>query len=675
MSSSKTYRILHIEDAPGDVRLVDIYLNESEAVTIKERLDFDLELTNVTSMKEAYDLEEKETYDVALLDLSLPDTFGIESLVKFKDAFPECPTIVLTGTENKKVGIEALAAGADDYLVKGRSLDSYILLKSIYYARIRKDNKNLIQQKEIAEETAKVKQDILANMSHELRTPLNVVINIASLLQDVEDVQTRDEYVNTLIISSKNLRILINNTLDLMKGESGNIELELRPFTPTALLNDLMDMYKYKAREKGVGLYPKFDPFLPKSVIGDSNKLNQVFINLLDNALKFTDHGEIEIGARVIDDKKHEVKIAFSVTDTGIGIPPEKLNHIFESFVQANQSTTRLYGGTGLGLSISQHIIKLHGSEIIVESEPGKGARFSFVLDMGKTLAPIPKEVPKKPQENSLNLNGINGGVEKSISILLVEDHPPNQMIARQLLKRWSSNIALDIADNGEIAVGKVKQNTYDIILMDVSMPIMDGFEATREIRKLPSPKGNIPIVAMTAHALDSKKEECFEAGMNAFISKPIEPSLMYDTINKYIGKSGAVSISETGAMSEKGPRSSVSDSAGLEISYTYFDHLAGDDEAFKKELIQSFAVDIDVELDKLKVAFDEKQGFVTYYNIAHKLKTSFSYLGLKDHKLVKKMLWRPEVDTPDVRINNQDFETFFAYAQKILKQVNIYLG
>jgi len=674
MSSSKTYRILHIEDAPGDVRLVDIYLNESEAVTIKERLDFDLKLTNVTSMREAHDLEEKENYDVALLDLSLPDTFGIESLVKFKEAFPECPTIVLTGTENKKVGIEALAAGADDYLVKGRSLDSYILLKSIYYARIRKDNKDLIQQKEIAEETAKVKQEILANMSHELRTPLNVVINIASLLQDVEDVNTRDEYVNTLIISSKNLRILINNTLDLMKGESGNIELELRPFTPTVLLNDLMDMYKYKAREKGVGLYPKFDPFLPKSVIGDSNKLNQVFINLLDNALKFTDQGEIEIGARVVEEKQHEVKIAFSVKDTGIGIPPEKLKHIFESFVQANQSTTRLYGGTGLGLSISQHIIKLHGSEIMVDSEPGKGATFSFVLDMGKTLAPLPKEATPKPKE-AMSLTAAKDVLDKSISILLVEDHPPNQMIARQLLKRWSSNIALDIADNGKIAVDKVNQNTYDIILMDVSMPVMDGFEATREIRKLPSPKGNIPIVAMTAHALDSKKEECFEAGMNAFISKPIEPSLMYDTINKYIGKSGAVSISETNALSEKGPRSSVSDSKGLEISYTYFDHLAGDDVAFKKELIQSFAVDIDVELEKLKVAFNEKQDFITYYNIAHKLKTSFSYLGLKENKLVKEMLWRPEVETPDVKIESKDFDVFFVFAQKVLEQVNIYLA
>ena len=660
---NKVYQILHIEDNPADVRLVDIYLNETEANKIKEQLNFALELTNVGSMEEAHALEEKDRFNVALCDLSLPDTVGIETLLKFKEEFPNCPTIVLTGTEDKKIGIEALKAGADDYLVKGPNLDSYILIKSLYYARIRQDNEDLQQAKEVAEKTAEVKQEILANMSHELRTPLNVVINIANLLKDVGDEQTREEYVNTLIISSKKLRILINNTLNLMKSESGKIELDLQAFDPKSMLNDLMDMYKYKARDKGLGLYPKIDPFLPTSVIGDASRLNQVFINLLDNALKFTHEGELVIGAKVLEDESHEVMIKFYVSDTGIGIEQEKADRIFESFVQASESTERLYGGTGLGLSISQEIVRMHGSQIKVESEVGKGSMFSFNLCLPKNLTPISAQKKEKPAAI------LPTRTEAEMKILLVEDHKPNQMIARQLLKKWSTNIALDIADNGKIAVDKIKENDYDIVLMDVSMPVMNGFEATRLIRQLPAPKGTIPVIAMTAHALESKRKECFESGMNDFITKPIEPSLMYESINKYIGKTSteAVSISETEALVENRPRSS--DHIG--ISLEYFDHLASGDMEFKKELIQSVIEDMTLELEKLGNAFPEGN-FITYYNIAHKLKTSFSYLGLKDNELVKATLWRPEEETPDVRIEPAIFQEFITFGEKVLKQVRV---
>lgn len=659
MDTNKVYQILHIEDNPADVRLVDIYLNETEADKIKEQLNFEIKLTNVTSMQEAYALENKEQFSVALCDLSLPDTFGIETLLKFKEKFPDCPTIVLTGSEDKKIGIEALKVGADDYLVKGPNLDSYILIKSLYYARIRQDNEVLRQAKDVAEQTAEVKQEILANMSHELRTPLNVVINIASLLKDVPDEHTREEYVNTLIISSKKLRILINSTLDLMKSESGKIELEWQPFTPKEMLNDLMDMYKYKARDKGLALYPKIDPFLPPSVIGDAGRLNQVFINLLDNAMKFTHEGELEIGAKLMEDEPHDAMIKFYVKDTGIGIEQEKADKIFESFVQASESTERLYGGTGLGLSISQEIIRLHGSKIEVKSEVGVGSVFSFILSLPKNITPVVSK-PKPTMPNApVNL-------ETAMKILLVEDHKPNQMIARQLLKKWTANIDLDIADNGKIAVDKVKANNYDIILMDVSMPVMNGFEATRMIRQLPAPKGTIPIVAMTAHALESKRKECFDSGMNDFITKPIEPSLMYDSINKYVGKDGsvAVSVSETEAIEDNGPKGSEN----IGISYKYFDDLASGDEEFKRELIDIMVTDIKLEMEKLEEAF--KGGFITYYNIAHKLKTSYSYLGLRDHPLVKATLWRPEEETPDVKVEPSIFQEFLTFGEKVLKQV-----
>ncbi len=630
------------------------------SVQFQEQLNFTYQLRRVGSLGEAIALSDKETFDVALLDLSLPDSRGMKTLQDFLSNFHDCPTIVLTGFEDEKTGFLALQDGAVDYLTKG-NMNTYILAKSIVYACIRKDNAALQKAKIVAEKTAEMKQKFLASMSHELRTPLNVITGTTRLLEQSEHTRLQQQYIEALKIGSQKLLGLVNNILDLSKIESDKIKLENHQFELVKGLNELLKLYSFHAREKKLDLYGKLDQLLPTMVIGDSHRLNQVLINLLDNAIKFTKPaGEVELKAKMVEETEDMATIRFAVADTGIGIKKEKLVQIFDSFVQADESTTRLHGGTGLGLSISQYLVSLFGGKLEVKSTEGEGSEFSFTIQVKKVAS---DNIIAKIEDDTVPDSRIG---EEQINILLVEDHNFNQMVATQLLKNWSPSLNIDIANNGKEGVDKISEKDYDLVLMDIAMPIMDGLDATKHIReKLPNPKNQVPIIAMTAHALKSERDKCFKIGMNDFISKPIDPNLLYKKINKILNLS---KIEMEQSIPKKAQPISQNEEGSFDIDLTYLEHLSNGDQKLKNTLIESIIDDLPKEMGKLKICHAQTD-IEGYYKIAHKLKTTFGYVGLKTDRTVVQALEREE-KKENFTFDSNLFTKFVLLAEAVVKQL-----
>jgi signal transduction histidine kinase/CheY-like chemotaxis protein len=374
----------------------------------------------------------------------------------------------------------------------------------------------LSRLKEEAEAATKAKSRFLANMSHEIRTPMNAVIGFAELLKATPLSVLQKDYVDTICESGALLISLINNILDLAKIESSKIALEAIDFNLEDLIGSVLKILRSKIGAKNINLNFTYPETVPRYFKGDPTRLRQIFLNLVSNAVKFTDKGEITVS--VIPEKSNSVnvtRLTFSVKDTGIGIAKENQKELFEAFTQADSSITRKYSGSGLGLAITRSLLTLLGGSITVESEPGKGSEFLFTLDL-------------KPGEPKVEKDGIQAQSEipdnepsaatKGIVVLVAEDNPLNQKLMRILLGKigWM----YEMASNGQDAVEKVKKHDFDLILMDVQMPVMDGYEATKNIRELGS---KAPIIALTAHAFKEEEERCRAAGMDDFIAKPIE--------------------------------------------------------------------------------------------------------------------------------------------------------
>lgn len=504
-----------------------------------------------------------------------------------------------------------------------------------------KRTQELIKAKEVAERSAKMKEQFLATMSHEIRTPMNVVINMTNFLKDTRLDSQQLEYINALQLSSDTLLSLINNILDFTKIESGKLELELRPINLHDLINELIHTHKFKAKERGIDLFTLIDASLPSRVIGDSVRMHQIMNNLVSNAIKYTEKGEIQIRARVLDETPNDVHLKFEVKDTGIGIPPEKLETIFESFTQARQDTTRLYGGTGLGLSIAKQLVELFGGSIRVESEVGRGSNFIFDVHFKKDKARILQDqkqtvfmksaveerldtslyVPQEVKDEEASTKRIVG----QIDILLVEDHKLNQIVASNLLRKWSDNIDLDIAENGREAIEKLNKRTYDIILMDISMPIMDGYEAAQYIRnEMASPMKDIPIIAMTAHAFNRNAEKCFEVGMNGFVSKPIKPKLLYATLNKILSEYEA---KPKQGKSQVAPKKAKSIKM---INLEYIESLSGGDVDLKVTMLETVVCNLPDEVRQLEDDYALRDWDKVKAS-AHKMKATCGYMGVSN--------------------------------------------
>ncbi len=383
--------------------------------------------------------------------------------------------------------------------------------------------KELVRMKEKAEQAAKAKSQFLSIMSHELRTPLNAVIGITHLLLQNKPREDQQEDLRTLQFSGESLLQIINDILDFNKLDSGKIEISAIDFNLRELVQSLYQSFSYKAKEKNVVFDVEYDEKMPFMVKGDNFRLSQVLNNLISNAIKFTRQGRITLKVHMEENNDQSFLTRFSVIDTGIGIPEDKKDKIFEQFTQANSDTTRLYGGTGLGLSISSKLVELMGSVIKVDSELGKGSDFHFSIMLhkaAKTEVSSPSQKPFIRNPNSL----------KDKMILLAEDNPFNANIARRFIEGWGAK--MDLVLDGQQALEFALRKKYDLILMDVQMPVLDGFSCSKAIRKhLP----NIPIIIVTASPKNEIMERIISSGINGFVSKPFKPNELQSKMQQFL--------------------------------------------------------------------------------------------------------------------------------------------
>lgn len=384
---------------------------------------------------------------------------------------------------------------------------------------LKQSEEDLHKAKVLAEQSVVIKDHFLANMSHEIRTPMNAIIGFTALLENSTLDEEQKQYIDAIKVSGKSLTTIINDILDYSKIEAGKIVFENIPFSVNKIFDTLHVLFQQRAEDKKLDLNFHVAKNIPHLIVGDPTRLNQVLSNLIDNALKFTEKGLVEILALPRDENEETITIEFRVKDSGKGIPANKQAIIFERFTQESAETTRKYGGTGLGLSIVKNLVELQNGNLSLKSEVNIGSVFSFFITYKKNKASRERHEDDTPIADTTE--------RKKLHILYAEDNQLNQMLVLQFSKKFGFDT--EIAANGKIAVDKMREKRYDLILMDIQMPEMDGYEATRIIRaKIDS---TIPIIALTAHAMSGEKEKCLALGMNGFIIKPFDPKELNDRI------------------------------------------------------------------------------------------------------------------------------------------------
>jgi signal transduction histidine kinase/CheY-like chemotaxis protein len=394
---------------------------------------------------------------------------------------------------------------------------------------------------EKAEKSSQVQSEFLSTMSHEIRTPLNAVIGMSNLLLMNNPRQDQSENLDILKFSANNLLAIVNDVLDFNKIESGKVVFEKIKFNLVDLMQNICGGQIIKAEEKGLLFKLDIDSTLRRKVIfGDPTRLTQIIFNLVSNAIKFTSQGNVWVRVTCLEDRHNNITVGFSVKDTGIGIKKENLETIFEPFTQESITTTRQYGGTGLGLAIVKRLLELQSIQMYVSSNVDEGSEFSFNMEfpVSTEIIPQPKERPAAPlQQQSHQQEPVLAEIEdpgSSLRVLISEDNPVNVMLMKKLFSKWK--IVPTIAENGERAVEIVQYGNFDIILMDLQMPVMNGFDASMEIRKMTDPaKSNIPIIALTASALFDIRDQVTNAGMNDYVAKPFKPDELMEKIQNLI--------------------------------------------------------------------------------------------------------------------------------------------
>lgn len=478
-------------------------------------------------------------------------------------------------------------------------------------------NKIIEQEKQRAEESERFKSQFLSNISHEIRTPMNAILGMSDLLIETELDDKQSKYITAIKKSSENLLLIINDVLDFSKLEAGKVELENIPFKPIDVLEDVYNTLKFKAEEKGLEFKWKIEEDIEPIFWGDNFRLYQILMNLVGNAIKFTERGSVILELCLLQSDPEYQTLRYKVKDTGLGIESEKINTIFNSFQQAGQDTSRRFGGTGLGLTIAQQLVKLRNSEIKVESEIGKGSMFYFDI--------VYKKAIKEDYEtyNSLQNVGIVTDF-KDIKILLAEDNEYNQIVAVESLLRHLEHCEIQVANNGKEVITLLQQSDYDVVLMDINMPEMDGYEATHIIRnEFPKEKSNIPIIALTAFAFE-EEEKCLAAGMNAIVTKPFKINQLLTVMAKFVETKNAL-VSAKSDKKIENTWENTSDNLDL----SFIRDFTEDDKEQMVYFIQKFINNAPKELgniENIRVA----QNYEQLRKAVHTFKPQVEFVGIK---------------------------------------------
>ena len=458
----------------------------------------------------------------------------------------------------------------------------------------------------IAVDSVKAKQQFLSNMSHEIRTPMNAIIGFTKVVLKTDLNEKQKEYLTAIKTSGDALIVLINDILDLAKVDSGKMSFEQVPFKMAQSIAAMIHIFDIKSQEKNLQLLKEYDTTIPDVLVGDPVRLHQIILNLVSNAIKFTNYGKITLNVKIVEDKDDIVLIEFAVSDTGIGIPENKIDSVFENFQQASSGTSRLFGGTGLGLAIVKQLVEGQGGKINVKSVVNEGSTFSFTLPFTKTSVTVDNHQEIVTLETEM----------KDIKVLVVEDIALNQLLMRTLLEDFG--FSCDIAANGQIAVDKLQANVYDIILMDLQMPVMNGFEATEYIRN--TLNSSIPIIALTADVTTVDVAKCKAVGMNDYVSKPVDERLLYSKITGIVTSTNKKSLEKEKKM------------LALEIKkcidLNYLMQRTKSNPALMSEMISLYLEQTPPLIASMRKSYDAKD-WTTLYSTVHKMIPSFSIVGI----------------------------------------------
>lgn len=474
-----------------------------------------------------------------------------------------------------------------------------------------RETAELRKAKAIAEQSARMKEQFLANISHEMRTPMNAILGMSNLLLRTPLNTEQVDYVESVRESSENLLSIINDILEISTLQHGSLQVRKEPFALQPLLHKLTKLMTHRAQEKGLALTQQLDSHLSTHYVGDALRLTQILMNLMGNAIKFTDEGSIALHVKLLERKDTTDEVAIIVSDTGIGIPEDKRDAIFETFVRLTPSKGKVYPGTGLGLSITKQLVELLGGHIKVNSQIDTGTTFEVIV-------PLERHSPKGHATQANTRPLYTQQLQYPTRILLVEDHKLNQIVARRTLEKQFENVTVAIADNGQIAVEMLENQDFDLVLMDIQMPVMDGYEATAYIRNhLPPPKNRTPIFAMTAHVHMAQEEKFKAYGMDECVLKPFEPNDLFTKISQYIN-SNHESINSK--MESQNPQPQY-------IDLAYLDLMSDGDLDMKRMMLELLFEEPKEEIQKMKrlcTASDWEE----LSKVSHKMKSTLAFVG-----------------------------------------------
>lgn len=508
----------------------------------------------------------------------------------------------------------------------------------------------LKEAKRQADESAAIKEQFLANMSHEIRTPINGVIGFTNLLQKTSLSEDQQQFVTLIQAASENLLTIINDILDISKIEAGMLRIEKNPFSLRGMCSSIETMFYHRLREKSLAFSIHIQDNIPDTLKGDAVRLTQILVNLISNAIKFTQEGGVNFTIRTTKKEEDKIRLLFSVKDTGIGIPAGKIDSIFERFQQGETDTTRKYGGTGLGLSIVKNLIELQEGKISVMSEVEKGTEFLFEIEY---------ELISMDQKAAMLSNGthIDPATFRNARILVVEDNQMNQLLIKYTFKGWHLNY--ELAENGKEAIEWLKRESFSLVLLDIQMPVMDGYLAAQTIRN--ELKSNVPIIAMTAHAMPGEREKCLSYGMNDYISKPIIERELFRLLEKYLSKENGNVI--------------ASFKSNLHyIDFAFLHDLVMGNSEFMKRVITQFIKQFPGEMDALKEAI-EKKDKKTIAALAHHIQSTVSVLG-KNTPFFQQLekLEKLALDSASPAGLSTEFTKLEGYKHSLLQETNLLL-